>query len=48
MFNAIEYKREKVRRLMEDARAAESPKHRKLLVERARIVHHKIIRAKRS
>jgi hypothetical protein len=48
MFSAIEYKREKVRMLMQSARAAESPTHRKSLVQRARIVHHKIIRAKRQ
>lgn len=46
MFNVIEFRRAKVKRYMADARAATSPKHRKLLVQRARIVHHKMLRAK--
>lgn len=46
MFNVIEFRRAKVRMFMASARAATSQKHRKLLVQRARIVHHKMLRAK--
>lgn len=46
MFNVIEFRRAKVKQFMASARAATSPKHRKLLVQRARIVHHKMLRAK--
>lgn len=46
MFNVIEFRRAKVKQFMSDARAAVSPKHRKMLVHRARIVHHKMLRAK--
>jgi len=46
MFNVIEYRRAKVKQFMASARAAVSPKHRKMLVQRARAVHHKMLRAK--
>jgi hypothetical protein len=46
MFNVIEFRRAKVKQFMADARLATSPKHRRLLVQRARIVHHKMLKAK--
>jgi hypothetical protein len=43
MFNVIEFRRAKVKQFMASARAATNPKHRKMLVHRARIVHHKLL-----